>query len=54
MLSANFGLWKPPQLFPNHEDDDKYDLELCLKRDIMWALFNGLPGQAEEIDLIGS
>ncbi len=53
-LSANFGLRKPPQLFPNHGDDDKCDLELCLKRDIMWALFDGLPGQDEEIDLIGS
>ena len=53
-LSANFGLRKPLQLFPNHEDVDKCDWELCLKRDIVWALFDGLPGQDEEIDLIGS
>eukprot|EP00795_Rhopilema_esculentum_P014831 gene14831-5948_t len=47
--------WKPPQLFPNHEDDDEFDLlELCLKRDVMWALLDGLPGQGEETDLIGS
>ncbi len=53
-LSANFGLSKPPQLFTNHENDDKCDLELCLKRDIVWALFDGLPGPDEEIDFIGS
>ena len=51
----NFGFRKPPQLFPNHEDNDEFDLlELCLKRDVMWALLDGLPGQGEETDLIGS
>ena len=53
-LSANFDVRKPSQLFPNHEDVDKCYWELCLKRDIVWALFDGLPGQDEEIDLIGS
>ena len=28
----NFGVRKLPKLFPNHEDDDEFDLlELCLK-----------------------
>ena len=51
----NFGVRKPPQLFPNHEDNDEFDLlELCLKRDVMWALQDSLPGQGYETDLIGS
>ena len=42
----NFGVRKPSQLFPNHEYNDEFDLlELCLKRDVMWALLDGLPGQ---------
>ena len=50
-----FGVRKPPQLFPNHEDDKEVDLlELCLKRDVVWSLLDGLPGHGEETDLIGS
>ncbi len=54
-LSVDFGVRKPPKLFPSQEDDDNCDfLELCLKKDIVLALFDGLQGQGEEADLIGS
>eukprot|EP00795_Rhopilema_esculentum_P009663 gene9663-17422_t len=45
----------PPKLFIDHVDNTDDDLlTYCLKRNVVWAMLDGLPGRTEDDNTIGS